>query len=109
MTRSNRVPRDVTGVIGADPISHIGAMGTKSVEIAASDAKIRFSEMLRETERDKHFAIVRLGCPVARLIPAVDRPRTAGMGDLVKAFREVRGRVRGRSDVRGLIAERRRA
>ena len=83
-------------------------MGKRSVAIGAFEAKTRLSELLRETERGRHFVILRRGRPVARLVPAADRLSAASTGELVKEFRDIRGRVRGRVHVRRLIAAGRR-
>ncbi len=78
-------------------------------EIGAFEAKTRLSELLRETERGRSFAIRRRGKVVARLVPPGPEEGEPMEPDQVwKALREIRKRVPGPVRVRELIDEGRR-
>ena len=77
-------------------------------EIGSFEAKTRLAELLRETERGSSFVILRRGKPVARLVP-IDEPGAGDpVGDLKDQFRELRGQVEGKVDVKRLVEEGRR-
>ncbi|OLC31812.1 MAG: hypothetical protein AUH81_17170 [Candidatus Rokubacteria bacterium 13_1_40CM_4_69_5] len=83
-------------------------MSDSGADVTAFEAKTRLSELLRETERGRSFVIRRRGKPVARLVPYVRDEQAADLSRVLKAFREIRGRVSGRVKVRRLIEEGRR-
>ena len=83
-------------------------MSAKSTAIGAFEAKTRLSELLRETERGRSFIIHRRGRPVARLGPPTEGQRRVDLAEVVREFREIRSRVRGRVRVRSLVEEGRR-
>lgn len=78
-------------------------MAGKAREMGAFEAKTRLSELLRETERGRSFAIRRRGKVVALLIPPSQGGRTASLTRVLASFREVRRRVRGPVRVRELV------
>ena len=80
-------------------------MGRK--KISAFDAKTHLGQLLRDAESGQSYLIVRHGKPVARLEP-VEKERQPDIRKILDDFREVRKRVRGRVNVRGLIREGRR-
>ena len=47
--------------------------------ISAADAKRRFSHLLREVRKGRHYVVISDGTPVARLIPA-DKHKSALAG-----------------------------
>src|SRR2546425_12144637 len=77
-------------------------------DVTAFEAKTHLSELLRETERGRSFVIRRRGKPVARLVPYVRDEQTSDLSRVLKAFREIRGRVSGRLEVRPLLVDGRR-
>lgn len=79
-----------------------------ATEIGAFEAKTRLSELLRETERGGSFVILRRGVPVARLVPIDAREASGDVGDIKRAFRELRKQVKGKVDVKRLVEEGRR-
>ena len=83
-------------------------MNKSDADVTAFEAKTRLSELLRETERGRSFVIRRRGKPVARLVPYARDEQTIDLSRVLKAFREIRGRVSGRVKVRRLIEEGRR-
>ncbi len=83
-------------------------MSDSVADVTAFEAKTHLSELLRETERGRSFVIRRRGKPVARLVPYVRDEQTSDLSRVLKAFREIRGRVSGRLKVRRLIEEGRR-
>lgn len=77
-------------------------------EVSAFEAKTHLSELLKETERGRSFLIRRRGKPVARLVPPVESERPLPMADILRGFKEIRLRSRGRLRVKELIEEGRR-
>jgi prevent-host-death family protein len=77
-------------------------------DVTAFEAKTRLSELLREAERGRSFVIRRRGKPVARLVPYVRDEQKVDLSRVLKAFREIRGRVSAPVKVRRLIEEGRR-
>lgn len=57
-------------------------MSTKPAEVSVFEAKTRLSELLRGTEAGRSFVIRRHGKVVARLTPAVQKPRVTEMRGL---------------------------
>lgn len=76
-------------------------------DVSAFHAKTHLSELLRETERGSSYIIRRRGKPVARLLPP-EPPESVSTSSLVAELGMIRGRVKGKLDVLGLIEEGRR-
>ena len=75
-----------------------------SAEVSAFEAKTRLSELLRETVRGKSYVILRLGKPVARLVPPGDQTDEQNLAAILASFSQIRKRVPGTVKIRGLIA-----
>ena len=74
--------------------------------VNAFEAKTRFSELLRETEKGESFLICRRGKEVALLVPF--KRESEDLRKILSSFQEVRNKIRGRINVRELIEEGRR-
>ena len=79
----------------------------KDRAIGAFEAKTRLSELLRKTEAGESFVILRRGKAVARLVPP-EQARGQDLRECLKAFQEIRGRVKGKVNIRKLIEDGRR-
>lgn len=80
----------------------------RAAEVNAFDAKTHFSRILREVERGTTYLIRRRGKAVAKLVPAGLKGPRFDPVEWIRAFQEIRSRVRGRVNVRRLICEGRR-
>ena len=74
--------------------------------VNAFEAKTRFSELLRETEKGESFLICRRGKEVALLVPF--KRESEDLRKILSSFQEIRNKIRGRLNVRELIEEGRR-
>ena len=77
-------------------------------KINAFEAKTRFSELLRETEKGREFTILWHGREVARLLPPQQSPGEKGFQALSSEFRKIRKKIKGPLNIRELIKEGRR-
>jgi prevent-host-death family protein len=73
-------------------------------EIAASDAKIRLTQLLDEVERGETVMITRHGRRIARIVPESDC-RQEEVDQALANIREIRKRT-GRVSVEGLLSAR---
>lgn len=73
--------------------------------VSAFDAKTHLSQLLQEAEQGKTITITRRGKPIARLVPVEAERECLEPEEIVKSFKEIRSRVKGRVDVRALIDE----
>jgi prevent-host-death family protein len=82
-------------------------MGTKrqNDSVSAFDAKTHLSQLLKEAEQGRSITITKRGRPVARLVPIEPEQAPLGYADVLKGFEEIRGRVKGKVDIRALINE----
>lgn len=78
------------------------------VTVGVFEAKTHLSSLLDRVERGETITITRHGEPVAVLAPAKETGAKPTHGEIVAAFRKIRGSVRGKVDVRKLIQEGRR-
>ena len=76
--------------------------------MSAFDAKTHLSRLLQETEQGAVITITRRGKPVARLVPVDAEQKPLGPEDVLKGFKEIRSRIKGRVNIRSLIDEGRR-
>jgi prevent-host-death family protein len=80
-----------------------------SREVSLFDAKSQFSRLVASAERGQVVTITRRGKPVARLVPATERPAAAASrGALLRRARSFRRSLAGTVDVRALVREGRR-
>jgi prevent-host-death family protein len=82
-------------------------MNTKkqSKVVSAFDAKTHLSRLLQETEQGAVITITRRGRPVARLVPIETEQKPLKPDDVLKEFKEIRNRAKGRVNIRSLIDE----
>ncbi|HEY3276292.1 MAG TPA: type II toxin-antitoxin system prevent-host-death family antitoxin [Syntrophorhabdaceae bacterium] len=73
--------------------------------VSAFDAKTHLSHLLLEAEQGKVITITRRGKPVARLVPLEAEGKPIGPEEILKGFKEIRGRVKGKVDIRAFIDE----
>ncbi|MDJ0766129.1 MAG: type II toxin-antitoxin system prevent-host-death family antitoxin [Myxococcota bacterium] len=74
----------------------------RETEIGSFEAKTRLSELLREIEKGNAFVITRRGKKIARLVPV--RENTPNEIDSLSAsFREIRGRLDGKIEIKELV------
>ena len=73
--------------------------------VSAFDAKTHLSQLLQEAEQGKTITITRRGKPVARLVPMEAERKPIGPEEVLRGFKEIRGRVKGQVDIRALIDE----
>lgn len=86
-------------------------MKSQGNKISAFEAKTHLSELLREAEHGRSFIICRRGKAVARLVPSGRDETVRGWQQVIKSFRDLRGRIAkktGLINVRELIEEGRR-
>jgi len=77
-------------------------------KVSAFEAKTHLSKLLRETEKGNSFLICRRGKEVAQLLPPADPEGRNGFQSVAAAFRQLRGNIPGRINIRELIEEGRR-
>jgi prevent-host-death family protein len=73
--------------------------------VSAFDAKTHLSRLLQEVEQGNAITITRRGKPVARLVPVEAEQEPLRAEDVLKGFREIRSRVKGKVDIRKYIEE----
>ena len=73
--------------------------------VSAFDAKTHLSRLLQETEQGKTFTITKRGRPVARLVPVEAEREPLELKEALEGFDQIRGRARGRVDIRAFIDE----
>ena len=73
--------------------------------VSAFDAKTHLSQLLHEAEQGRTITITRRGKPIARLVPMEAERESLEPEGIVERFEEIRGRVKGRVEVRALIDE----
>lgn len=83
-------------------------MDTKQQKVSAFEAKTRLSELLRQTEQGTTFIICRRGKEVAQLGPPPKEGQKMSLKKLSSSFREIRGRIIEKINIRQLIEEGRR-
>ena len=77
-------------------------------EVTTREVRERLAELLRHTEQGSSFTVRRRGKVVARLVPPQTDESLADLEGVRAGFREIRARVRGKVNVRALIAAGRR-
>ncbi len=77
-------------------------------KVNAFDAKTRFSELLRETEKGKSFVICRRGKEVGRLLPPAHDLGEGKISSISEGFQKIRKKIPGKVNIRKLIEEGRR-
>jgi len=83
-------------------------MSRKAGEVTAREVRERLAELLRHTEQGSSFIVRRRGKAVARLVPPQPDESPVDLAEVRAGFREIRARVRGKGNVRALIAAGRR-
>lgn len=73
--------------------------------VSAFDAKTHLSRLLHEVEQGNAITITRRGKPVARLVPVEAEQESLRAEDVLKGFKEIRSRVKGKVDIRKYIEE----
>jgi|PlaIllAssembly_1097288.scaffolds.fasta_scaffold2036773_1 prevent-host-death family protein len=73
--------------------------------VSAFDAKTHLSRLLLEVEQGNAITITRRGKPVARLVPVEAEREPLRAEDVLKGFKEIRSRVKGKVDIRKYIEE----
>jgi prevent-host-death family protein len=77
-------------------------------KVNAFEAKTRFSELLRETEKGKSFVICRRGKEVGRLLPPAPDLEVGEISSIPERFQKIRKQIPGQINIRKLIEEGRR-